>query len=88
MLKRARTTGYIGGSVLHRLLEHPSASTFNITALVRDEAKAKKLEQQFGVHGVVGSYKDTALVERLAENAHVVISLVRPISYRSSILPP
>lgn len=68
-------TGYIGGSVLAKLLSHPSASTFDITALVRNEEKAKLLEQKFGVHGVVGSYKDTALVERLAENAHVVFSM-------------
>ena len=33
-------TGYIGGSVLSRLLEHPSASTFDITVLVRSEEKA------------------------------------------------
>ena len=76
----ARNIGYVGGSVLHRLLVHPSASTFDITALVRDETKAKKLEEKFGVHSVVGSLKDTALVEKLAENAHVVFSLVRPSS--------
>ncbi|EKM58500.1 uncharacterized protein PHACADRAFT_193621 [Phanerochaete carnosa HHB-10118-sp] len=67
-------TGYIGGSVLSRFLSHPSANTFDITALVRSEEKAKKLEQ-FGVHSVIGSYKDTALVEKLAENAHLVLSL-------------
>jgi len=67
-------TGYIGGSVLHKLLSHPSADTFDITALVRSEEKAKKLEK-FGVHSVIGSFNDSALVEKLAENAHVVFSL-------------
>ena len=55
---------------------------------MRDEVKAKKLEQQFGVHGVVGSFKDAALVERLAENAHVVFSLVRPTSPQQTLSHP
>ena len=67
--------GYIGGCVLVRLLAHPNASTFDITVLVRSAEKAKKLEA-FGVTSVVGSYKDTALVERLAEAADVVFSCV------------
>ncbi|KAI0783867.1 hypothetical protein BC629DRAFT_1440597 [Irpex lacteus] len=66
-------TGYIGGSVLSRLLSHPSKDTFEITTLVRSEEKAKKLES-FSVKTVIGSYEDTALVERLAEDAHVVFS--------------
>ncbi|KAI0091097.1 NAD-P-binding protein [Irpex rosettiformis] len=66
-------TGYIGGTVLARLLAHPSKDTFDITVLVRSEEKAKKLET-FGVKTVIGSYTDTALVEQLAEKAHVVFS--------------
>ncbi|KAI0696906.1 NAD-P-binding protein [Cytidiella melzeri] len=66
-------TGYVGGSVLARLLKHPSKDTFEITALVRSADKAKKLER-FGVKPVVGSYDDTALVEGLAEKAHVLFS--------------
>ena len=68
--------GYIGGSVLARLLSHPKRDTFNITALVRSEEKAKKLES-FGVTPAVGSFQDTSLVRRLAEQAHVVFSCVR-----------
>ncbi|KAF7790012.1 hypothetical protein EIP86_000960, partial [Pleurotus ostreatoroseus] len=65
---------YIGGTVLARLLAHPSANTFEITAIVRSEEKAKKLET-FGVKAVVGSFKtDLALVEQLAEQAHVVFN--------------
>ncbi|KAI0342694.1 NAD-P-binding protein [Trametopsis cervina] len=67
-------TGYVGGSVLSRLLSHPSKDTFDITVLVRSEEKAKKLES-FGVKTVVGSYKDLALAEKLAEDAHVLFSL-------------
>ena len=61
--------------MLARLLEYPSASTFDITALVRSPEKAKKLEL-FGVKAVVGSFKDSTLVEGLAENAHVIFSCV------------
>lgn len=72
--------------MLARLLSHPSANTFDITVIVRLAEKAKKLEQ-FGVKAVVGSTKDTALVEKLAEEAHVVFSCVRrsPSPYRSSV---
>ncbi|GJE90825.1 NAD(P)-binding protein [Phanerochaete sordida] len=69
-------TGYIGGSVLARLLQHPQAQDFDITALVRNKDKAQKLEA-FGVRAVVGSYKDDhTLVEKLAEDAHVVFQIV------------
>ena len=75
-------TGYIGGSVLARLLEHPSASTFDITVLVRSEEKAKKFES-FGVKTVIGSFKDPALVEKLTGNAHVVFAIVCIVYYYS-----
>jgi uncharacterized protein YbjT (DUF2867 family) len=69
-------TGYIGGSVLARLLAHPKRDKFLITALVRSEEKARKLES-FGVTPVVGSFKDFVLVTKLAEQAHVLFSCVR-----------
>lgn len=68
--------------MLSRLLSHPSKDTFDITVLVRSEEKAKKLES-FGVKTVLGSYKDLALAEKLAEDAHVLFSLVRTIHRRS-----
>ena len=67
--------GYIGGAVLYRLLQHPSAKTFDITALVRSPEKVKKLES-FGVKGVVGSLDDYDLVEDLVSKAHVIIDTV------------
>ena len=79
-------TGYIGGTVLSRLLSHPSRDTFEITALVRSEDKAKKLET-FGVKTVVGSFTDLPLVERLAENAHVVFSTVSAGLFRDMTSP-
>ncbi|RPD82721.1 NAD-P-binding protein [Lentinus tigrinus ALCF2SS1-7] len=68
-------TGYIGGAVLARLLSHPSASTFDITVLVRNAEKAKILESKFPVKAVVGSHQELDKVESLAENAHVVFEL-------------
>jgi nucleoside-diphosphate-sugar epimerase len=66
-------TGYLGGSVLARLITHSNKNSFEITTLVRSEEKARKLEA-FGVKPVIGSYKDAALVESLAEKAHVVFN--------------
>ena len=68
-------TGYIGGTVLSRLLSHPSRDTFEITALVRSEDKAKKL-QALGVNAVIGSLGDSELVKQLAENADVLFTIV------------
>jgi len=67
-------TGYIGGSVLNRLLEHPAASTFDITAYLRNADKAKILESKFGVKAAVGTHAELDKLEALAENAHVVFS--------------
>ncbi|KZT66769.1 NAD(P)-binding protein [Daedalea quercina L-15889] len=66
-------TGYIGGSVLARLLNHPSASTFEITVQTRSPEKAKLFEK-FGVKAVVGTNDDVVQLEGLAEQAHVVFS--------------
>ncbi len=62
--------------MLAHLLAHPSASALDITAIVRTQEKAKKLET-FGVKTAIGSYKtDHALVEQLVEQAHVVFNCV------------
>ncbi|KAI0360216.1 NAD-P-binding protein [Trametes cingulata] len=66
-------TGYIGGSVLQRLLDHPDHENFDITALVRNAEKAKLLETRFGVKTVLGSLQDLDKLSALTENAHVVI---------------
>ena len=71
-------TGYIGGAVLQRILEHPQASTFDITALVRDASKAQTLQSNFGVKSVIGSLQDHKKLTELAEAAHVVVQTVSP----------
>jgi len=67
-------TGYIGGSVLLRLLDHPKADTFHITALVRSEGKAAKL-RTLGIDTVIGSLSESDKLEKLASEADLVFSI-------------
>ncbi|KAF7290214.1 NmrA domain-containing protein [Mycena indigotica] len=72
-------TGYIGGTVLARLLQPVKSSrnntdNLNITALVRDAGKAQLLEE-LGVSAVVGDTNDAPLLGRLAAEADVVFSM-------------
>ncbi|KAF8896249.1 hypothetical protein BD779DRAFT_1494828 [Infundibulicybe gibba] len=66
-------TGYIGGSVLSRLLSHPLARTFHITALVRSPARAKDLEA-LGVTVVLGSNADLSLLRQSAREADIIVA--------------
>ena len=67
--------GYIGGSILAKLLEHPKFQSFNITAIVRDSKKAEKI-RALGVKTAVGSHSDKPFVEKLAEESDIVIATV------------
>ncbi|VDB94635.1 unnamed protein product [Peniophora sp. CBMAI 1063] len=64
-------TGYIGGSVLELLLKDPR---FEVTALVRDSAKARVLTEKFGVRTVAGSLVDIQLLTEEASKADVIIN--------------
>jgi uncharacterized protein YbjT (DUF2867 family) len=66
-------TGYIGGSVLDRLLTHPARSSYDIVSYSRDPERAQKLEAQFGVRSVLGSLDDGDKIEAAAAKADVVI---------------
>jgi len=67
-------TGYIGGSVVARLLEHPNHSSFDITALVRSAEKAVKIET-LGIKTDIGSFSDLDRLEALTGEADVVFSM-------------
>ena len=69
-------SGYVGGTVLARLLNHPNRKSFDITALVRNESKAKTLESKFGLKTVIGSHQDLDKVAIEAEAAHIVFNIV------------
>ncbi|KAI0368802.1 NAD-P-binding protein [Pilatotrama ljubarskyi] len=68
-------TGYIGGTILQKLLEHPNKDKFDINALVRNAEKAEILSSKFGVKTVVGTLQDLDKLSSLAESAHIVIHL-------------
>jgi N-acetyl-gamma-glutamylphosphate reductase len=71
------SAGYVGGTILRRLVEHPRAATFEITLLVRDPLKEQKLSSLgLGLKVVVGSHADTTLLEALSSEADVVFAAV------------
>ncbi|PPQ79216.1 hypothetical protein CVT25_002822 [Psilocybe cyanescens] len=70
------SSGYIGGSVLDRLLKHPDASSFKITALVRSVEKGDKLKN-LGVNIAIGTYdaEDLSFLTDAVSQADVVFSV-------------
>jgi len=70
----AGATGYVGGTILQRLLAHPKRDTFEITALVRNTDKAKLLNT-LGVSTVIASLSDFDKVSEVSANSDVVINL-------------
>ncbi|KAL0568650.1 hypothetical protein V5O48_013335 [Marasmius crinis-equi] len=69
-------TGYVGGSVLSRLLALPYAEEkYEFRAIVRDAGKAQKLELGFGVKTIVGSHSDQQLISKEAAEADVVLAM-------------
>ncbi|KAJ3514590.1 hypothetical protein NLJ89_g2291 [Agrocybe chaxingu] len=76
--------GYIGGSVLSRLLKHEDFSTLNITALVRSPEKAEKLKG-LGVNTVVGSHDDEKLVVSLATESDIVIAMADADNFGATV---
>jgi uncharacterized protein YbjT (DUF2867 family) len=77
------SSGYIGGAVTSRLLEHPTGPNLKFSALVRSQDKANKLKSEFNIEAVVGDLSDSALVERLASDTDIVLSIAS-----SDDLPP
>lgn len=73
-------TGYIGGAVLTRLLDHHLQRTFSITLLVRSFEKAALLNRTFGqkynLKAILGSNSDLELLRELAASADVVFACV------------
>jgi nucleoside-diphosphate-sugar epimerase len=66
-------TGYIGGSILTALLQHPNVSNFNISALIRgDNERVNKLTA-LNVTPVIGSNDSFEIIEKVAKDSHVVI---------------
>ncbi|THU78648.1 NAD(P)-binding protein [Dendrothele bispora CBS 962.96] len=67
-------TGYIGGSVLNRLLQRSDLmSSLDIRVLVRSPEKAKKFEQ-FGFTPVIGSHADESVVVPAVSEVDILIA--------------
>ncbi|GAA6018237.1 hypothetical protein JCM10207_002878 [Rhodosporidiobolus poonsookiae] len=89
-------TGFIGGSVLTALLEKKN---YSISALCRDDKKAKKLEE-LGVRPVRGSLDDDEVISQEAGEADIILhiataddlpsvkAILKGLGSRSSSKPP
>jgi hypothetical protein len=69
------TPGYLGGSTLVRLLEHPRRSTFEITVYIRAASKADAF-QSLGLKTVIGSLDDHDVLEGEASEADIIFQSV------------
>ncbi|ODV67410.1 NAD(P)-binding protein [Hyphopichia burtonii NRRL Y-1933] len=69
-------TGYIGGEALYQLLNNKEGRKFNITALVRNEAKSEKLLKATNhqVSTVIGTLDDTELFKEQILKNDVIIN--------------
>lgn len=74
-------TGYIGGSILWRLVHHKDAGIFKIKALIRDAAKAKRFAAEYGIEPVIGSLQEIAKLEHHASEADYVITTADVVDY-------
>ncbi|KAI5997249.1 hypothetical protein F5J12DRAFT_895891 [Pisolithus orientalis] len=69
-------TGYIGGTVLTRLVDHPTFANFEITLLIRPSKKDKiSTFHSLGLNTVLGSYNDLDILEEQASKADIVFSI-------------
>jgi len=69
--------GYIGGSALAHLIQHPKRAEYEITIHLRSAEKAKVFER-LGFKTVLGSLDDVAGLERFAAESDIVFQTVRP----------
>jgi len=84
--KRLGPLGYIGGTVLDRLLSHPSAVFWSFTALVRSKEKAAKLKEA-GVTAIIADLTDSDLIEKAASEADVAFTMVLFLYFVLSAAP-
>ena len=70
------STGYIGGTVLWRLVQHKDNANFNLKTIVRKAEKARIFKEKFGVDAIVGSHEDEAKLESLASEADYIFAIV------------
>ena len=69
-------TGYIGGTVLWRLVQHKDAANFNLKTIVRKAEKARIFKEKFGIDAIEGSHEDEVKLESLASEADYIFAIV------------
>ncbi|CAI5760364.1 unnamed protein product [Candida verbasci] len=72
-------TGYIGGEIIYQLLSHGG---FEITALIRNEAKADKLPG--GIKKVVGTLDDSPLLKKMVNENDIIINAANVDHWQSA----
>lgn len=78
-------TGYIGGSILGRLIEHPARGSHSVICYLRNEDKAKILTEQLGIKTIIGTLDDTEKIENAAVEADVVIHTAESADHIESV---
>jgi len=74
----SRCPGYIGGSALAHLIQHPKRAEYDITIHLRSAEKAKVFEK-LGFKTVLGSLNDVADLEKFAAGSDIVFQTVSPL---------
>jgi uncharacterized protein YbjT (DUF2867 family) len=72
-------TGYIGGSLLHELVQNYK-NDYEVTALVRSQASALKV-QTAGASAILGSYDQPEVLVEAAKKFDVSRKFITTISY-------
>lgn len=67
--------GYIGGSVLNRILSHPQREKYEITILLRSSEKAEAFKA-FGLKVTIGSMSDHDFLEQTVAQYDIVFQTV------------
>jgi nucleoside-diphosphate-sugar epimerase len=78
-------TGYIGGSVLGRLIQHPAGTSYDIVAYLRKEDKAKVLVEQLRINAIIGTLEDSDKIENAAADADIVIHTAESADHIGSV---
>ncbi|KAL4068479.1 hypothetical protein V8B97DRAFT_2024745 [Scleroderma yunnanense] len=69
------TTGYVGGSILSRLIDHPTYKSSEVSVLIRPSKKDKSsVFESLGLKPVIGTNHDLELLTEQASQADVVFS--------------
>ncbi|KAI6012080.1 hypothetical protein BKA83DRAFT_676974 [Pisolithus microcarpus] len=69
-------TGYVGGTVLARLVDHPTFANSEFTLLIRPSKKDKvSTLHSLGFKTVLGSYDDLDILEEQASKADIIFSI-------------